>query len=232
MKRLNFIVLVIISLFLSSCGLVAPFVPPIEAGDALGVENQVVSLAMATDSSASGSYIAKGEYQRSFEDSSDLDLKGFSVQDFRATVSIDKKLFLSASSKSSDTTTVAKFPKALKLVDVSVTARLEDDKHGMVSMAVKKDLGLEYKLDESSCKNGKCSYVSTESSESLSFVLSNSDAAELRKLIEIIKEENGISSTNKGYVKIEMKVKSADGLDGYSMDITLHSKGTKIKLGG
>ena len=231
MKRLHFIVLIIISLFLSSCGVAALFIPPIEAGDTLGVVNKVVSLGLAADSGA-GSYIAKGEYERTFEDSNDLDLKGFSVQDFKATVSIDKELFLASSSKSLSTAVVSSFPEKLKLVDITVSAKLQDEVHGMVSMAVKENLNLDYSLDQASCKTGKCKYVSSESSESLSFVLSNSDAQQLRKLIEIIKEENGVSSTNKGYVKIEMKVKSDDGLDGYTMDITLHSKGTKIKLGG
>jgi len=236
MKRLYLIILAILPLALSACGAVAVFVPPIEVGDALGVDNRVISLSLnektataSYDIVSSADYIAIGEVSKTFKDTNELDLKGFSVQDFRANVKIDKELILDSLDKA---LTSSSFPKELKLVDLSVTARLEDEPHGVVSMAVSKPLNLQYSLDAGSCKAGKCKYVSSDSDKGLSFELAESDGALLAKLIKIIKEEGGVSSTNKSYIKVEITVQSEAGLASYKMDITLHSKGTKIRLGG
>lgn len=231
MKRLYIIILAILPLALSACGAVALFVPPIEVGDALGIDNRVVSLGLA-NGTATNSYIAKGEVSKTFEDTSELDLKGFSVQDFRAIVKLDKELILDSLNKSIASSSVSGFPSELKLLSLSVTARLEDEPNGVVSMAVTKPLSLKYSLDESNCNAGKCKYVSSDSDKGLSFELSESDGALLSKLIKIIKEEGGKSSTNNSYIKIELTVQSETGLANYKMDITLHSEGTKIKLGG
>ena len=238
MKRLYFIILAILPLALSACGAVALFVPPIEVGDALGVDNRVVSLYLVNDSKAatasydivsSANYIARGEVSKTFEDTKELDLKGFSVQDFKANVKIDKELILDGLDKALSSSS---FPKELKLIDLSVTARLEDEPHGVGSMAVSKAVNLEYSLDASTCKAGKCKYVSIDSDKGLSFALTENDSALLAKLIKIIKEEGGQSSTNKSYIKLEITVQSEAGLENYKLDITLHSKGTKIRLGG
>jgi len=232
MKRLYVVILVVLLLAMSACSL---FIPPIEVGDALGVDNRVVSLSLKEKSATAGydiassiDYIAIGEVSRSFEDSS-VDLHGFSVSDFRANVKIDKELILDAL----DTAVAnSSFPKELKLVDLSVTARLEDEPHGAVSLALSKPLNLKYSLDAGSCKAGKCKYVSSDSDKDLSFELAESNGALLAKLIKIIKEEGGTSSTNKSYIKLEITVQSQAGLANYKMDITLHSKGTTIRLGG
>lgn len=231
MKRLYLVILAILPLALSACGAVALFVPPIEVGDTLGVDNRVVSLGLAANATSTG-YIAKGEVTKTFEDTNELDLKGFSVQDFRATVKLDKELILDSLNKSINSSSMSNFPSELKLVDLSVTARLEDDPHGVVSMALTKPLNLKYSLNSDSCKASKCTYISTDSDKGLSFELAESDSALLAKLIKIIKEENGKSSSNKSYIKIEISVQSEKSLENYKMDITLHSKGTKIKLGG
>ncbi len=235
MKRLYFIILAILPLALSACGAVALFVPPIEVGDALGVDNRVVTLYLAKDKSlastslGTSNYTAVGEVSKTFEDTKELDLKGFSVQDFKADVKLDKNLILDSLNKAASS---SNFPSELKLIDLSVTARLEDEPNGLVSMALSKPLNLKYSLDSNSCKAGKCTYTSDDSDKGLSFALTESDGALLNKLIKIIKEEGGKSSTNKSYIRLEITVQSESGLENYRMDLTLHSKGSKIKLGG
>lgn len=223
------VLLLPLPLLIAGCGVVAAFLPPIEIGDPLAVEGQTLTTTFDGDGGSSLSTLVYSEAQstvtHSFDDI-ELDLRGFSVQEFHASIGIDPVVDLSAPDA------LSAFPDSFAIVQVAATAAVSDDVHGEAILSMEKTVWARFELDPGSCSLSTCSYRYVEG-DPLEDLLSISvtDPNVLQKFIEVVRLE-GESSVNRGSFSLGVVVDSDPSLSGFSATFTLRSGGTSIKLGG
>ena len=221
-----------IPLFLAGCGVVAAFVPPIEVGDALGVEGQALTTTFGTTSTAGlstqAASTADTSVERQFEDM-ELDLRGFSLAELHAGIGIDPTVTLIAPSA------LAEYPEVFTLTSVSASATVSDDVNGSATMRMSRTVDLTFELDSDGCTLDACSYAYAGSADDLADMLgittTKADGDTLATFVDVVRL-GGAPSMNTGSFSLSMTAEGEPSLDGFSATFTLRSNGTVIELGG
>ena len=217
----------VLAVFLTGCGLVAAFIPPIDIGDPLGVDQQTLTTTFGSAGALSTQAISNAErtVSRSFEDT-EFDLRGFSLAELNIPVGFGSFIRLHAPNAE------AEFPQQLTLTHASAEANVSDAVNGMATVAVERALDLTFVLDEATCSAGTCSYTYVGSEDLTQALTVNvADGAVLRQFINVIRLA-GKPSPNTGQFTMSVTADSEPGLDGFRATFTLHSKGATIRLGG
>ena len=217
----------VLAAFLTGCGLVAAFIPPIEIGDPLGVAQQTLTTTFGSSGALRTQAISNGErtVSRSFEDV-EFDLRGFSLAELNIPVGLGTTIKLHAPSAD------AAFPQQFTLTYASVEGSVTDAVNGTATMTVEHSLDLTFVLNESTCNAGTCNYTYA-GSEDLAQVLTVNvaDGAVLQQFINVIRLA-GEPTPNIGQFTMSLTADSEPALDGFSATFVLHSKGATIRFGG
>lgn len=221
-----------IPLLLAGCGVVAAFVPPIDAGDALAVEGRSITTSFRDPNVVNlvphATSTSHASVQRTFEDTA-LDLRGFSLARLRAGIGIDPTLIVTAPSDTTD------FPERFTLTHVRATATVSDAVNGSATMTTERAVDLTFALDASSCTADSCAYVYAGGDDALADVLDitvgKADGDTLASFVDIVRLD-GVSSTNTGTFTLQADADSDPSLERFTAEFTLRSGGTVIELGG
>lgn len=229
--RRVFIPLLFVSL-LTGCGVLATFIPPIEIGDVLGVDGQILTVTFEEPGSGLARQVMGAStvvVEQNFDDQ-ELDLRGFTVRDFVTVVGFEPLVRLRAPLGGS-------YPDDFVLTRASASATLSDAVNGSATMTLERDLGLLFERDEGSCDLQSCGYLYSGDpaflAEALTLIASESagGAATLQRFVDIMRLD-GAASPNQGRFTFVLEVDSDPGLDGFEATFRLKSGGTTIKLGG
>ena len=216
------------SMVLTGCGVVANLIPPIEVGDMFGVDQQSVTAQFSDGQGLVTQAVSSAEdtIERSFEDM-DLDLRGFSLKELDAGISIDTSLTLTRVSSA------AEFPVMFTLTKLSVDATVSDEVHGSANLEMEHSASLVYERVDSSVTATSATYtlVSGSALGALSIEVNADERDLLAKVVDIIRLD-GESSVNAATVKVSLEADSNPSLAGFSATFKLISEGTKVKLGG
>lgn len=226
----SLVLTLLVPVFLTGCGVVAAFIPPIEVGDVFGVDGQTITASFAEPSSALMTQVvsvAEKTTEREFEDA-ELDMKGFSLSSLDSKISLEPKVTVTAPHVD------AVFPKSFSLNYLAADATVSDKVNGSAHLSTEQNIKVVFTLIEDSCKGLSCKYQYA-SGDALEGVLNiktmNNEGQSLRKFVQIIRLQ-GNPSPNLGQLKVTLKVDSDPGMAGFTATFALRSAGTLIKLGG
>ncbi len=226
-------------LFVTGCGLVAAFIPPVEVADPFGMDGQSLTLLFgpanidvsAADASAAAltpqaESQAQAAVTRTFDDQA-LDLRGFSLarldvqMGFAPTASLARPLS-------------ATFPTSFILVRTFGVATLQDETNGEAVLEFAHDLNLVFTRD-AACDLAalSCTYRYVGDEEALASALSvaANDRGTLRVFVDVVRL-NTENTPNTGRFSVGMSAESEPGLDGFSATFVLRSGKATIKVGG
>lgn len=215
-------------LLMTSCGLVAAVVPPIELNDPFGVEGESITTEFAAANAGALGTLAESTAEasagRSFADQ-ELDLRGFSLARLNAAIGLDAKVTLSAP-------VGASYPETFTLTKISATAKVSDDVNGTAEMTIENDVNLQF-TKSASCDALSCNYTFSGERDDLKAALqiSETDRSKLAKFVKVIRLE-GSNSQNRGGFTLSVTADSDPVLDGFKATFILRSGESNIKLGG
>lgn len=217
----------LLALVLSACGVVAGFIPPQEIGDPMEVDGTEVVGTMSRGG-LSFTEVAHLDTTSTFAfgdvfDPSDLP-GGFTIASFIVDAGLSDTVRVDF-----PTGGVADAPDSFQVIRGVLRITLEDDDHGPVHLSVDADLDLTY--DQSACDAGGCDYVLTDGNAAAGAFSVRATGGDADTLVDIV-EIGDPETENRGELRVGIEVDSDPALDGAEMTFTLTSEGTKIKLGG
>lgn len=219
----RFVALASAATILSACGMVAVFVPPLDVGDPLGVNERTLTAAL-NEGPITPQATAHVDSVTT-HDLPDLeqDLHGFSLAGFRTDVGLGERIYLTGSPDA------AAYPETVTITGALVAAHLSDV-GGAVEIEERFDLDVEFVRD--TCGEVSCSYR-TADGMSASGLLSfgTTDRAKLDTLVDILVRGER-ETANTGILRIAVQLESTPGVTGLTATFTLTSKGSTIELGG
>lgn len=234
MKVRSFLIITLFTLTLTSCGLVATFIPPIDVGDALGLEGQTVSTTLGTTggqltTAAAQQVSGQRSLTRTFDDQ-DLDLRGFSVAEFHAKIGFHPDVIVTRP------LLTMPFPASFTLVDATADVTLSDQGGAREVTFHRAWMGdLTFRAGTCDPAGLTCSYSfdrgSVDPGDFLDLDIRPDERAKLDTALEILKLE-GVNTPNTVAATFTITVESDPGMSGYTLELTLKSADASVKLGG
>ncbi len=212
-----------VAMFLSACGVVAAFVPPLSVGDPLGVDGQIVS-ATLEDGAIQAQSTTHLDATRTF-DVPDLeaDLYGFSLAGFHTNAGIASEVHLSGP-------VGAEYPDRITITRALIDAELSDDVNGSVAFTL--DLALALPFERTECTLDGCGYAYAGMDPLASVLdLEVTDAATLAEIVSILVLRE-TETPNQGAFRVAIEVEASTSLAGYVATFQLTSQGSTIRVGG
>lgn len=212
------------SLLLSACGMIAAFVPAIDVGDPLAIDERTVTATLQDGAirTQATSHVDRTETM----DLPDLeqDLHGFSLAAFRADIGLSDGIVLTGSPDAGS------YPDTVTLTGARVEASLSDEANG--SVAFDESFALDVDFRKQDCNDVSCRYL-VEGSADLTGILGIelTDREQLETLVAILirgEEE----TPNTGSIRLAVQLDSTPGVAGLTATFKLTSGGSTIRLGG
>lgn len=217
----------VLAVVLSACGLVAQFVPPQEIGDPMGIDGTEVTGTMAHGGLTTAE-VAHLEATSTFAfgdvfDPSDLP-DGFSIASFRVDAGLSDTVRVERLDG-----LVTELPESLQVIRGVLEITIEDDDHGPVTFALDTDLDITY--TRGACDATGCDYVLAETGGAAGVLAVRASGADAATVVDIVTID-GPETENRGEIRVGIEVDSDPSLAGSTMTFTLTSDGTTIRIGG
>jgi hypothetical protein len=214
------------AVFLSGCGFVAAFVPPLSVGDPLGVGGQIVT-ATLQDGAIQMQSTTHLDAVRTF-DVPDLEanLHGFGVASFHTNAGLATEVTLSGPAGA----IAPAYPERITFTRALIDAQLWDDVNGSVAFTL--DLALALPFDRMECSLDGCTYLYAGTDSLVDVLdLEITDRSTLETLVSILVLRE-TETPNHGAFRVAIEVEASTSLSGYVATFQLTSTGSTIRLGG